>query len=38
MAYESSDDGHKSHPTPSLTPSFASVALEAVNFASEPNK
>jgi hypothetical protein len=38
MAYESSDNGHKSHPTPSLMPSLASVVLEAVNFASEPNK
>jgi hypothetical protein len=38
MAYESSDDGHKSHPTPSLMPSLASVALKAVNFASKPNK
>jgi hypothetical protein len=38
MAYESSDDGHRSHPTPLLMPSLASVALEAVYFASEPNK
>jgi hypothetical protein len=36
MAYESSDDGHKSHPTPLLMSSLASVALEAVDFASEP--
>jgi hypothetical protein len=33
MASESSDDGHKSHPTASLMPPLASVALEAVNFA-----
>jgi hypothetical protein len=32
MASESSDDGHESHPTPSLMPSLASVANEAVNF------
>jgi hypothetical protein len=38
MASKSSDDGHKSHPTPSLMPSLASVADEAVNFASEPKK
>jgi hypothetical protein len=33
MVSKSSDDGHKSHPTPSLMPSLASVADEAVNFA-----
>jgi hypothetical protein len=33
MAFKSSDDGHKSHPTPSLMPSLASVADEAINFA-----
>jgi hypothetical protein len=33
MASESSDDGHKSHPTPSLMPFLVSVALEAFNFA-----
>jgi hypothetical protein len=33
MASESSDDGHKSHPTSSLMPPLASVALKAVNFA-----
>jgi hypothetical protein len=32
MAFESSDDDHKSNPTPLLMPSLASVALEAVNF------
>jgi hypothetical protein len=31
MASKSSDDGHKSHQTPSLMPPLASVALEAVN-------
>jgi hypothetical protein len=38
MAFKSSDDGHRSHPTPSLMPSLASAALEAINFASEPKK
>jgi hypothetical protein len=33
MASKSSDDGNKSHLTPSLMPSLASVADEAVNFA-----
>jgi hypothetical protein len=33
MASVSSDDGHKSHPTSSLMPPLASVALKAVNFA-----
>jgi hypothetical protein len=33
MAPESSDDGRQSHPTPSLMPHLASIALEAVNFA-----
>jgi hypothetical protein len=38
MASESSDDGHKSHPTPSLMPPLASIAPEAVNFAEEQTK
>jgi hypothetical protein len=33
MATESSGDGHKSHPTPSLMPPLASEAIEAVDFA-----
>jgi hypothetical protein len=33
MATESSGDGHKSHPTPSLMPLLASEAIEAVDFA-----
>jgi hypothetical protein len=32
MASKSSDDGRQSHPTPSLMPHLASVALEAVYF------
>jgi hypothetical protein len=38
MASKSSDDGHKRHPTPSLMPSLASVADEAVNLAVAPTK
>jgi hypothetical protein len=38
MAFKSSDNGHRSHPTPSLMPSLASVAIEAVNLASWPEK
>jgi hypothetical protein len=30
---ESSDNGHKSHPPPSMTPPLTSVALDAANFA-----
>jgi hypothetical protein len=33
MASKSSDDGHKSHPTPSLMPPLASIADEAIDFA-----
>jgi hypothetical protein len=33
MASKSSDDGHKSHPTPSPMPSLVSVALSAIDFA-----
>jgi hypothetical protein len=36
MASESSDDGHKSHPTSPLMLSLASAAIKAVNLASEP--
>jgi hypothetical protein len=38
MASKSSDDGHKSHPTPSLMPPLASVADEAVNFVEDSSK
>jgi hypothetical protein len=34
MAFKSSEDDHRSHPTPFLMPSLASAALKAVNFAS----
>jgi hypothetical protein len=34
MASKLSDDGHKSHPTPSLMPPLASIADKAVNFTS----
>jgi hypothetical protein len=33
MASESSGDGYKSHPTPSLMPLLASEAIEAIDFA-----
>jgi hypothetical protein len=33
MASKSLDDGRQSHPTPSLMPHLASVALEAISFA-----
>jgi hypothetical protein len=33
LAFKSSDDVHKSHPTSSLMPSLASTAIEAVNLA-----
>jgi hypothetical protein len=33
MASESSGDGYKSHPTPSLMPPLASEAIEAIDFA-----
>jgi hypothetical protein len=38
MAFKSSDNGHRSHPTPLLMPPLTSVALEAINFASELKK
>jgi hypothetical protein len=38
MAFKPSNDGHRSHPTPSLMPSLASVAIEAVNLASWSEK
>jgi hypothetical protein len=33
MAFKSSDDGYKSHLTPSLMPPLASEAIEAIDFA-----
>jgi hypothetical protein len=33
MASESSGDGYKSHPTPSLIPPLASEAIETIDFA-----
>jgi hypothetical protein len=36
MVSKSSDDGHKSHPTPLSMPSLASVALPAIDFAVGP--